>query len=295
MLSLSELGLRLKSAREEKKITLDELQEITKIQKRYLQSIEEGKLDTLPGQFYARAFVKSYAEAVGLDPDVLFDEHANELPASNKQVTEIPPRVRSRKAQATQKTRQILSFLPSFVAIVFIISILIGIWYFLQNDTVREDEVPPDNTVQSPVEGGRNEEALDPQGEEDEAEADEEEIEELVEEVIEETPKQQLVLLETKGNETIYNLVAATEFAFEIELHGKSYIGIDNRKGKTFHAANVDGGNTLPFDFSEEETIQFNFGASNNVNLYINGELFVFPLDIVHQKVTFHFLKNEAE
>lgn len=294
MLALSELGLRLKSTREEKKLTLEELQEITKIQKRYLQSIEEGKLDTLPGPFYARAFVKSYAEAVGIDPDELFDEYANELPATNKQVSEIPPRVRSRKAQATKKTRQILALLPSFVAVIFIVSILIGVWYFLQNDsdTALENGVPSDNTVESPVEGGRDEDALNPQEEEEtEIEVEEEEVEEIVEEV----PKQELELIETKRNETIYNLINATEFTFRIELDGKSYIGIDNRKGKTFHAANVDGGETLQFDFSEEETIQFNFGASDKVNLYINDEQFEFPLDIVHQKVTFHFIEEDSE
>lgn len=287
---MSELGIRLKNAREEKNLTLDQLQIITKIQKRYLQAIEEGNLDILPGDFYARAFVKSYSEAVGIDPEMLFEEHEDELPVLSKKATEIPPRVQSKRGRATKKTRRFLALLPTVVAIFFIISILIGIWYFFQKDTTSEEGigVPNDNS-QSLVEGGRDEDAL--QQEEKEEDVPVEEEEEVIEQPVEEIPQQELVVVETKKNETVYNLVNASEFNFKIELQGKSYVGIDNRKGKTFHASNEDSGKTLSFDFSEEETIQLNFGASNNVKLFINDVPFQFPLDVVHQKVTFHFQK----
>src|SRR6185312_8878937 len=66
-------------AREEKKLTLDELQNLTRIQKKYLVGIEEGNYSIMPGKFYARAFIKQYAEAVGLQPEELFDEYKNEI------------------------------------------------------------------------------------------------------------------------------------------------------------------------------------------------------------------------
>ena len=72
---MTELGKRLREAREEKNISLDELQEMTKIQKRYLIGIEEGNYAIMPGNFYVRAFIRQYAEAVGLDPDELFEQY----------------------------------------------------------------------------------------------------------------------------------------------------------------------------------------------------------------------------
>ena len=57
------------------------MQEITKIQKRYLVGIEEGNYSIMPGTFYVRAFIKQYAEAVGLDPDEIFEEFKNEIPS----------------------------------------------------------------------------------------------------------------------------------------------------------------------------------------------------------------------
>jgi cytoskeletal protein RodZ len=56
---LTELGKLLKEKREEKGMSLEELQTATKIQKRYLAAIEEGNYDVLPGTFYARAFIKN--------------------------------------------------------------------------------------------------------------------------------------------------------------------------------------------------------------------------------------------
>ncbi|WCK56140.1 DUF4115 domain-containing protein [Aneurinibacillus sp. Ricciae_BoGa-3] len=78
---MSELGGALQRARQDKGMTLYDVQESTKIQIRYLEAIESGQFDVLPGLFYVRAFIKSYAETVGLDADALIAEHASELPA----------------------------------------------------------------------------------------------------------------------------------------------------------------------------------------------------------------------
>src|SRR5690625_6120585 len=73
------IGARLKEAREEKGISLESLEETTKIQKRYLQAIEEENFNILPGKFYARAFIKEYALAVNLNVDELFEEYEEDL------------------------------------------------------------------------------------------------------------------------------------------------------------------------------------------------------------------------
>lgn len=79
---MDEVGKRLRSARIEKGYTLDDLQQITKIQKRYLLALEQGKFDELPGDFYVRGFIKQYATTVGLDGEEIVKDYEEQTPAT---------------------------------------------------------------------------------------------------------------------------------------------------------------------------------------------------------------------
>ena len=104
---MTELGTILKEARIAKNLSLDDLQEITKIQKRYLIGIEEGNYSLMPGNFYVRAFIKQYAEAVGLDPEELFEEFNNEIPSTH--ADDIPGQL-SRVKTKQRSVKGVLSF-----------------------------------------------------------------------------------------------------------------------------------------------------------------------------------------
>ncbi|WP_290586738.1 RodZ domain-containing protein [Alicyclobacillus sp.] len=74
------LGDRLREQRLRQGMDLDTLQAVTKIRKRYLEAIEAGDWSVLPGDVYARGFVRSYAEAVGLDGRALLEAYVDGLP-----------------------------------------------------------------------------------------------------------------------------------------------------------------------------------------------------------------------
>ncbi|EOH94079.1 RodZ domain-containing protein [Enterococcus villorum] len=84
------IGETLRQARLNKKISLDELQQITKIQKRYLEAIDNDDFDQLPGKFYVRAFIRQYAEAVGEDGNHLVDVFDGKSKLSAGEVVERP-------------------------------------------------------------------------------------------------------------------------------------------------------------------------------------------------------------
>ena len=65
------IGETLRKARIDKKISLDELQQRTKIQKRYLLAIEENDFHELPSDYYLRTFIRQYADEVKLDGNYL--------------------------------------------------------------------------------------------------------------------------------------------------------------------------------------------------------------------------------
>jgi transcriptional regulator with XRE-family HTH domain len=63
------LGEFLRREREFRHISLDDIAERTKISRRYLEAIEEGQYERLPGEIFVRGFIRSYAQSIGLDPE----------------------------------------------------------------------------------------------------------------------------------------------------------------------------------------------------------------------------------
>lgn len=61
------VGERLRAAREEKGLSLEDVAAQTRIPQRHLESLERAEWDKLPAPTYTTGFAKSYATAVGLD------------------------------------------------------------------------------------------------------------------------------------------------------------------------------------------------------------------------------------
>lgn len=84
------IGEKLKQIRLNKKISLDELQQITKIQKRYLEAIDNDDFAQLPSKFHIHAFIRQYAEAVGEDGEHLIDVFDGKRKLSDGAIIERP-------------------------------------------------------------------------------------------------------------------------------------------------------------------------------------------------------------
>jgi len=68
------VGIKLREARTRKKLSLQQVEEATKIRGRYLGALENDEWDQLPGDTYARAFIRTYGNYLGLDGDRLAEE-----------------------------------------------------------------------------------------------------------------------------------------------------------------------------------------------------------------------------
>jgi cytoskeleton protein RodZ len=66
---MASFGENLRRERELRGVSLREIAEGTKISVRFLQALEEDRLDVLPGGLFPRCFVRQYAQFVGLDPE----------------------------------------------------------------------------------------------------------------------------------------------------------------------------------------------------------------------------------
>jgi cytoskeletal protein RodZ len=132
---MSELGRHLKEARLQKGMSLDDVQEVTKIRKKYLEAIEAGDYKVLPGSFYVRAFIKTYAEAVGVNPDELMEEHGN-VPAAPVDTTmETVIQKRSRKPEVERNAK----WLPTLLMWTFPVLILVVIYLYASSTMNKSD------------------------------------------------------------------------------------------------------------------------------------------------------------
>src|SRR3712207_1169924 len=67
----AEIGRLLEQKRKERGLSLDEVEQATKIRKRYLTGLEREDFAMLPDAVYARGFLKTYANYLGLDGEEL--------------------------------------------------------------------------------------------------------------------------------------------------------------------------------------------------------------------------------
>jgi cytoskeleton protein RodZ len=70
-----EIGNTLREARVRRSITLQQVEEDTKIRVKYVQAMENEDFDVMPGATFVKGFLRTYSEYLSLDPEVMLDEY----------------------------------------------------------------------------------------------------------------------------------------------------------------------------------------------------------------------------
>jgi cytoskeleton protein RodZ len=72
---LFEIGNTLREARVRRNLTLQQVEEDTKIRVKYVQAMENEDFDIMPGVTYVKGFLRTYSEYLALDPEVMLGEY----------------------------------------------------------------------------------------------------------------------------------------------------------------------------------------------------------------------------
>ncbi len=64
-----DFGVKMRHLREERGVSLRQIADVTRISVSVLEALERNDISRLPGGIFSRAFVRSYAIEVGLDPE----------------------------------------------------------------------------------------------------------------------------------------------------------------------------------------------------------------------------------
>ncbi|EEM27697.1 Transcriptional regulator [Bacillus thuringiensis serovar thuringiensis str. T01001] len=300
MLVVTELGQKLKEAREAKGLTIDQLHEITKIQKRHLVAIEEGNYDVLPGAFYARAFIKQYADAVGLHGEELLVEHQSTIPQSEKR--EVPQVSTGQKTQETmQKSSSwpVADHMPKILVALLVIAVGVVIWFVFQALTGKDDEkVPSAQSEKIEVQKAKDS-PLDTKKDEAKAEEPKKEEPKKEEPKKEEQPapptgQQEVKVVGTTGKVSTLEIHNNKTLELEISAKGASYVDVKDDAGNEILNTTVQSGQTEKRDVSTLKEVRLNIGSAPNVEIKLNGQVLAFPLDPqkeYHQRLV---IKNQG-
>lgn len=147
---MSNLGQILRSKREERGITIKDVEKVLSIRAKYLEALEAGDYEVIPGEVYVKGFLRNYANYLGLNVEEIVQLYKGEKQSeANTETNMMEERSRVSKAKSAKGPGLALSI--GLAVLLFIA----GISYFLYPQLIQKKnpdtvQVPPINTAPAP-------------------------------------------------------------------------------------------------------------------------------------------------
>jgi len=120
---LETLGEYLKTQRETRNVTLEEVSRVTKIRRTILEAIERNRHDLLPSRVFAQGFIKTYASYLGLDESEVVKRYHEVLEGRDDKEDK-------GESEVQKPPKKVLS--PTRVLVLFTVFVLaLAVWIFL--------------------------------------------------------------------------------------------------------------------------------------------------------------------
>ncbi|MEC1755614.1 helix-turn-helix domain-containing protein [Bacillus mojavensis] len=266
-------------------MSLDDLQAATKIQKRYLTALEEGNYDIIPGKFYVRAFIKQYAEAVGLDADQLFEEYKKDIP--NTYHDDVSEKISGMNMQKEmpKSASKALELLPTILVILGVIVVIAIVYAIIQFANHKNDdnsnaaseksitnseskyEIPKDSTLK---ENQTNSSAK---------ETDTKKETKDKEDKKEDSNKLEMKATGTEGSVTTYEVSGADKIELELKASDSSWIRVRDENSSSLKEGTLKKDETYKKDITDQKQVEIRTGYAPNLKIKVNGEVLTYKLD----------------
>lgn len=274
-ITLETIGEKLQKARIDRGLTIGDLQKITKIQRRYLEAIEENDFDAMPSDYYKRTFIRQFAEAVGLNPRPLLrrlDGKPEEEELTNTMALSMPVKGsrKSKYNETNTKKSLIASYIPVALLVLVVAAIIGTIVWAIMLDSEKGPIVPTPNKTTIVDSGSKLETSTTTEkSETEESTKDSEKTEEKKKET-------NISLLSDDGETVVYKL-ANWEKPMKVAFKGldnAAWVGLQNSQTQEiFYQYTIQPKEELEtFVPDELDSFSIVVGASRNVTIFINGE-----------------------
>jgi cytoskeletal protein RodZ len=130
---MADIGSILREARMRERIDMSEVEAQTKIRAKYLRAIENEEWDLLPGPIYAKSFLRTYSDYLGLDSRMLLDEFKRryEHPSEHeiRPMNRVAARDRPRDRDRDRRPRRLRA--PSWAPIGLVVIVILAVLYIV--------------------------------------------------------------------------------------------------------------------------------------------------------------------
>ena len=149
---VKEIGAKLKEAREEMGVSVEEVAEDLKLRPSQIENIEEGNMDAFKDIFYLKYFIRDYAKYLGLGYEDMVDDFNEYLfdytskisiddikeaqTTSPKKKVDGPKKIIS---PYTIEREEKVSFMPVIIVSMLVIIIILGIAFVITNLPEKDD------------------------------------------------------------------------------------------------------------------------------------------------------------
>ena len=137
-----EIGNSLREARLRQQLEFPELEQQTKIRSKYLKALEDEKFDVLPAPTYVKGFLRTYADALGLEGQLYVDEYNSRFITGEEDVP-LRPRDYQRRPPPIGHRFEARGILIALGAIAAIFALVIVAWKFGSNNEPTPPAVAP--------------------------------------------------------------------------------------------------------------------------------------------------------
>jgi cytoskeleton protein RodZ len=126
---MPEIGATLREARMRARIDVSEIEAKTKIRAKYLRALENEEWSLLPGPTFVKSFLRTYAQALGLDGKALVEEYrlSHESPGEAfEPIVASPRRPRRRAPSGPSRGYLIAVGAVSLVIVLLVVLLAVG-------------------------------------------------------------------------------------------------------------------------------------------------------------------------
>ena len=273
------IGQTLKEAREKKGLTLDDLQQTTKIQKRYLIAIEAENFDALPGDFYVRAFIQQYAKVVDLDGDELLAQLEEktgiktETPVAHETTTRTEA-VRIEQEEKNDFLGKLMNYLPTIIIVIVVVAIIgtiyVVAWGNHSKNTESQSSSSQTVSVSSDVKKKKSSASTSSAKKTTSSKTPSAKKKSAA------STKQTIEHVSSEGSKFVYDVKnAADKNKLELSVSGSAAWSAVSSNGSQVWQGTLNDGGSHTVELPESTTtITISLGNSNSTSLKLNGKKF---------------------